>query len=163
MAPADDSAHPYRIETTRRAVILTLAGGGVMSGNVFIPPSTYRPFEFEDIAELFNAAEPFFPLELPDGGVTLVAKDRVAEVMLSGGDDVAYRPASELPMPTARVEVFLAGDHMRTGSLQLEVRPARERALDFLNHLTSRFLTLHTETAAQLINRSFVDRVLTLN
>ena len=37
--------------------------GEELKGNVFIHLSSYRPFELEDVSELFNADTPFFPLE----------------------------------------------------------------------------------------------------
>src|SRR6266550_339866 len=75
-----DSANLYRIETTRKAVILTMLTGEELKGSVFIHLSSYRPFELEDVSELFNADTPFFPLELDNREVILVAKERVAEV-----------------------------------------------------------------------------------
>jgi hypothetical protein len=39
------SANQYRIETTRKAVILTMMGGEEVKRNVFIHFSSYRPFE----------------------------------------------------------------------------------------------------------------------
>ena len=45
-----DSANLYRIETTRKAVILTMLTGEELKGNVFIHLSSYRPFELEDVS-----------------------------------------------------------------------------------------------------------------
>jgi hypothetical protein len=163
MATGDYSAHPYRIETARRAVALTMPGGEVLRGHVFVHPSTYRPFEPEDIAELFNADEPFLPLELEGGGVTLIAKDRVAEVALVDDDEIADEPSGEVALPKVQVEVFLTGGGVRTGSVHLEARPGRARVLDYLNHLTTRFLTLYTANNARLLNRSLIDRISTLD
>jgi hypothetical protein len=163
MDPGDYSTQPYRIETARRAVALTMPGGDVLRGHVFVHPSTYRPFEPEDIAELFNGDESFLPLELEGGGVTLVAKERVAEVALMGDDEAADEPSGEVPLPKVQVEVFLASGGVRTGFVRLEARPGRARLLDYLNHLTTRFLTLYTANDARLLNRSFIDRVSTLD
>lgn len=138
-----------------------MPGGEVLRGHVFVHPSTYRPFEPEDIAELFNGAEPFLPLELDGGGVTLVAKDRVAEVALVGDEELADEPTGEVALPKVQVEVFLVGGEVRIGAVRLEARPGRARLLDYLNHLTGRFLTLHATNGARLLNRSFIDRVST--
>jgi hypothetical protein len=148
-----DSANLYRIETTRKAVILTMLGGEELRGHVFIHFSSYRPFELEDVSELFNAQTPFFPLELENSEVILVAKQRVAEVAANRGDDTSDLPMRGAPIPSALLQVVLVGGEVRVGSIQLEARPDRARVLDYLNALKSRFLTLYTSNEARLIYR----------
>ncbi|HKC80986.1 MAG TPA: hypothetical protein VKB91_07295 [Gemmatimonadaceae bacterium] len=149
----------YRIETTQKAVILTMLGGEELKGSVFIHSSSYRPFELEDVSELFNADSPFLPLELESGEVILVAKERVAEVAADRGEDASEYPSRGTPSPTALLQVVLVGGEVRLGSIRLEAPPDRARVLDYLNALTSRFLVLHTSNEARLINRSLIDRV----
>jgi hypothetical protein len=156
---ANDSANLYRIETTRKAVILTMLGGEELRGNVFIHFSSYRPFELEDVSELLNADTPFFPLELPNREVILVPKERVAEAAADRGEDGSDQPSPEPPSPTALLQLVLIGGEVRLGSIRLDAPPARARVLDYLNALTSRFLTLYTSNEARLINRSLIDRV----
>jgi hypothetical protein len=154
-----DSANLYRIETTRKAVILTMLGGEELRGNVFIHFSSYRPFELEDVSELLNADTPFFPLELENSEVILVSKERVAEAAADRGGDTSDQPPREERTPTALLQVVLVGGEVRLGSIRLDAPPARARVLDYLNALTSRFLTLYTSNDARLINRSLIDRV----
>jgi hypothetical protein len=153
------SANQYRIETTRKAVILTMLGGEEVKGSVFIHFSSYRPFELEDVSELFNAATPFFPLELENSEVILVSKERVAEVAADRREEATDLPPRGLPTPTALLQVILVGGEVRLGSIKLEGPPDRARVLDYLNALKSRFLTLYTSNDARLINRSLIDRV----
>ncbi|HMG11653.1 MAG TPA: hypothetical protein VK571_00625 [Gemmatimonadaceae bacterium] len=156
-----DSANLYRIETTRKAVILTMLGGEELRGSVFIHFSSYRPFELEDVSELLNADTPFFPLELENREVILVSKERVAEAAADRTDvaDMSDQPPREEPSPTALLQIVLIGGEVRLGSIRLDAPPARARVLDYLNALTSRFLTLYTSNEARLINRSLIDRV----
>ena len=157
-----DSANLYRIETTRKAVILTMLTGEELKGNVFIHLSSYRPFELEDVSELFNADTPFFPLELDNREVILVHKERVAEIAANRGDsadNTSDQNPSEGPIPTTLLQIILIGGEVRLGSIRLEMRPDRARVLDYLNALKSRFLTLYTSNEARLINRSLIDRV----
>jgi hypothetical protein len=153
-----DAANLYRIETTRKAVILTMLGGEEVRGNVFIHFSSYRPFEVEDVSELFNSETPFFPLELENSEVILVAKERVAELAADRSEDPSDLPSPD-PSPTALLQVVLVGGEVRLGSIRLDAPPDRARVLDYLNALTSRFLTLYTSNEARLINRSLIDRV----
>jgi hypothetical protein len=154
-----DTANLYRIETTRKAVILTMLGGEEVRGNVFIHFSSYRPFELEDVSELFNAETPFFPLELDNAEVILVAKERVAELAADRGEAPSDLPPRDPPSPTALLQVLLVGGEVRLGAIRLDAPPDRARVLDYLNALTSRFLTLYTSNEARLINRSLIDRV----
>jgi hypothetical protein len=159
MPYTSDSANLYRLETIRQAVILTMLGGEELRGNVFIHSSTFRPFELEDVSELFNADTPFFPLELEHSEVILVAKERVAEIAADRGDDTSELPPRHPPIPTALLQIVLVGGEVRLGAIRLEARPDRARVLDYLNALTSRFLTLYTSNEARMINRSLIDRV----
>ena len=159
MAFASDTANLYRIETTRKAVILTMFGGEEVRGNVFIHFSPYRPFELEEVSELFNSESPFFPLELDNTEVILVAKERVAEIAADRGEAPSDLPLRDPPSPTALLQVLLVGGEVRLGSIRLDAPPDRARVLDYLNALTSRFLTLYTSNEARLINRSLIDRV----
>ena len=154
-----DTANLYRIETTRKAVILTMLGGEEVRGNVFIHFSSYRPFELEDVSELFNSDTPFFPLELENSEVVLVAKERVAELAADRSEDPSDLPPPDPRSPTALLQVVLVGGEVRLGSIRLDAPPDRARVLDYLNALTSRFLTLYTSNEARLINRSLIDRV----
>jgi hypothetical protein len=153
-----DTANLYRIETTRKAVILTMLGGEEVRGNVFIHFSPNRPFELEDVSELFNSESPFFPLELDNDEVILVAKERVAELAADKGEAPSDLPCDP-PSPTALLQILLVGGEVRLGSIQLDAPPDRARVLDYLNALRSRFLTLYTSNEARLINRSLIDRV----
>jgi hypothetical protein len=154
-----DTANQYRIETTRKAVILTMLGGEEVRGNIFIHFSPYRPFELEEVSELFNSESPFFPLELNNSEVILVAKERVAEVAADRDEAESDLPPRDPPSPTALLQVLLVGGEVRLGSIQLDAPPDRARVLDYLNALRSRFLTLYTSNEARLINRSLIDRV----
>ncbi len=159
MQQTSKSANPYRIETVRRAVALTMIGGEELRGSVFIHSSSQRPFELEDVSELFNSEEQFFPLELETEEVILVSKARVAEITGTGGEDAGDQPTTGTPAPTALLQVLLIGGEVRVGSIRLDSRPDRARVLDYLNRLHARFLTLYTSNEARLINRSLIDRV----
>jgi len=159
MQSTSTSANLYRIETVRKAVALTLIGGEELQGNVFIHFSSHRPFELEDVSELFNAEEPFFPLELESSEVILISKARVAELAAAGGEYKGDQPMNDTPTPTALLQVVLTGGQVRVGSIHLEARADRARVLDYLNRLNARFLTLYTSNEARLINRSLIERV----
>ena len=152
------AANMYKIQTVRRGVTLSMIGGEELRGSVFIHSSSHRPYELEEVSELFNSAEEFFPLELETGEVILVSKARIAEVAGAAGED-ADQPNPGPRAPTALLQVVLIGGEVRVGSICLDARPDRARVLDYLNRLNARFLTLYTSNEARLINRSLIDRV----
>ena len=89
----------------------------------------------------------------------LVSKERVAEAAADRDDDASDHAPRLPPSPTALLQVTLVGGEVLLGSIRLEAPPDRARVLDYLNALTSRFLTLYTSNEARLINRSLIDRV----
>jgi hypothetical protein len=159
MAETSNSVNLYRIETEKKSVILTMLGGEELRGNVFIHFSSYRPFELEDVSELLNSDTPFFPLGLENGEVILVSKERVAEVAADRGESTSDEQSHTERAATALLQIVLVGGEVRLGSIRLEAPPDRARILDYLNALTSRFLTLYTSKEARMINRSLIDRV----
>lgn len=159
MHHTSDSANLYRLQTTRRAVTLTMVSGDELKGHVFAHWSAFKPFETQETTELFNDEEPFFPFEIEGGEVILVAKSRVAEVTVEREDDSVETVAAAPHTPTALLQIVLAGGAVRLGSIRMEVPPDRSRVLDYLNRLTSRFITLYTSNDARLINRTLIDRV----
>src|SRR5688572_7064991 len=66
-----------RIEKGRTSVLLTMAGAGSLSGEMFIQSYSRRGDGPENPEDILNDAEPFFPLALDDGNTMLIAKDQV--------------------------------------------------------------------------------------
>lgn len=147
----------YRIEKQRLAVALSFQDGSSVHGHIFVQPSPYGYNGHEAPIDLFNAEDPFLPLELDDGVVLLVAKRRVVEVSgVEPGDEDDLRLAS---MRSVTLELTLAGGLVRHGSVLLEMPSARPRLLDFLNQLSERFLPLYTDGGIVLINAQMIERV----
>lgn len=147
----------YRIEKQRLALSVVFQDGSAVHGHIFVQPSPYGRNGHEAPIDLFNAEDPFVPVELADGRVLLVAKKRVVQVVgieLDEEDDA--RLAS---MRSAELEVTLVGGLVRHGSVLLELPSARPRLLDFLNQQSERFLPLHTDDGVVLINAQMIERV----
>jgi hypothetical protein len=157
MQTSGDATYDYRIEKARLSVALTMMGGDELRGHIFVHRLAHHGFGTEAPADLFNAPEPFFPLELENGEVILVAKERVAEVVC--GEQTPEEAAYQLASRMALVQVMLAGGSVRFGAVRLELPADRPRLIDYLNRVTDRFLTLFTSDEARLINRTLIDRV----
>lgn len=153
------SARDYRIAKQRCELTLRLADGAPINGTIFVHPSIYRPTGFEEPIDVFNGSEPFFPMELEDGEVVLLAKDRVVEVWGAGlevSDDDELRRASAR---SVTLEITIAGGVVHVGTVLLEMPAERPRIIDFLNNQRDRFLSVHAADGMRLINRSLIDRV----
>lgn len=151
------SPDPYRIEKSRVAVVLRLRSGERIRGAIFVQPSAYLHFEREEPVDLFNAAEPFLPVEVDGGDVLLVAKDHVVEVEgAMGAHDDDLRLASAR---AATLTVTLSDGVVRTGKVFLEMPSDRARVLDYLNSIHDRFFVLHDEDEIYLINARAVEHV----
>jgi hypothetical protein len=147
----------YRIEKQRLAVTLKLLGGVSVRGHVFLGPTARGYHDGEDPVRVFNAPEPFLPIELESGEVLLVAKNRVEEVWgmtLAAEDDVRLASARSM-----RLEVRLAGGSAHCGCVAVELPAQQARLLDFLNQHDARFLTLHTPEGTRLLNTRQIESV----
>jgi hypothetical protein len=146
----------YRIEKLRCPVVVILADGQELSGDVFVQPvSRFRP-EPQGAVDFLNEDDPFFALVHGPGSARLVAKDNVrrAEAPLPEGDDTL-----EFPRIGMNVEITLLSGEICAGSLFPDVRAERARLLDFLNSYTPRFLALFDPHKVTLINRRAIAHV----
>ena len=150
-------ADTYRIEKQRLDVTLTLVGGEVMHGRIFVPSPLLGHAGEADPAVLFNDGETFFPLERENGEVLLMNKSRVVEVSgLALGEEAETLRASA---PMSLLQITLAGGITHFGSMRLEVRANRPRLLDYLNDCAERFLSLYTDQGVRLVNRALIECV----
>lgn len=147
----------YRIEKERLDVTLTLIGGEVVEGRIFVPAPLLGHAAELDPASVFNDQDLFFPLELANGEVLLMCKARVIEVAgLPLGDDIDDLRGSA---PMSLLQITLAGGITHFGSMRLEVRADRPRLLDYLNDCDQTFLTLYTDQGVRLVNRAMIESV----
>lgn len=147
----------YRIEKQRLAVTVSLASGETVRGHVFVQPSLYGVHQHAGPHALFNDPEPFFPLELEDGGVLLLAKARVVDV--SGASELAEHELRRTAAREAMMEITLSTGLSYVGTVMLELPSHRPRLLDLLNDARDRFLTLYTSEGVHFINRALIERV----
>lgn len=146
----------YRIEKSRRRVVVTMQSGEVMAGEMFLQPFARPGGGEERPADALNGREHFFPLAVSADDVVLVAKAQVIHVATSAESD------GDDDDPGARrmlVEVALTSGTTHTGSITVEAPAERARLLDFLNRDHHLFLTLHGLDGLLLINRQVIERV----
>ncbi len=149
--------YDYRIEKQRLAVTVTLASRDAVRGHIFVQPSTYASHGHSGPRALFNGTEPFFPVELEDGGVRLIAKAHVADV--AGDAELITEDMRALTGREAMVEITLSCGNAYVGSVLLQLPSDRPRLLDLLNDTRERFLTLFTSDGVRFINRALIERV----
>jgi hypothetical protein len=96
----------YKIAKLRCPVVIFMAGGERLQGDVFVQPvSRFRP-EPQGAADFLNEEDPYFALVEHSGQARLVAKENIrrAEAPLPEGDDTL-----EFPRIGMNVEITLVG------------------------------------------------------
>jgi len=139
----------FRIEKVRRRVMITMAGGGTLQGDVFLQPSARYREGPQSPVELFAEPEPFVPVATSGDHLVLIAKDQVLRVQFErDAADTDVEGVEE-----AAVDVTFADGSLTSGYLRLETRADRPRLLDYLNSGQQQFLALRSPHGIILINR----------
>lgn len=150
-----DYRSDYRVEKANASVVLLTLAGQRVAGDVFLQPYSQARRGREEVADLLNNREPFFPVRCCDGAIRIFAKERVVEAELGqtpGVDAVRRGGARE-----AMVELTLATGVTYSACIFYEVPTARPRLLDYLNRLEQRFLLVHTDGGSRLVNLGLID------
>lgn len=144
----------YQIEKTRVPIVVRTLSGEEFTGDVFLQPYTQSRRGREEVADLLNACEPFFPLRCDSGEIRFFPKERIVEAELRDDphDDDAGIGARE-----AMIELAMADGRTYTASITYEVPTARPRLLDFLNRLGQRFLLVRVDATPRLVNSRHID------
>jgi hypothetical protein len=146
----------FRITKVRLPVSLIMLGGEELGGEMFVQSISATRHGREEIPDILNSDEPFFPLARA-GGTLLVAKDQVREVVISG--DQFADPFLQTAARAEPVELTLTDGSVRTGKVFLEMPTARPRLLDFLNRYAQRFVMLYAAGGVCLVNRTLIEHV----
>ena len=147
----------YRIDKTRTAALLTLAGPRTVAGDLFVQPYTSRRSGPELPQDILNNSDAFFPFALESGETVMISKDHLVEAHVETNGLADELAAAG--MPAAKVELSLSGGVSRVGTLYLEAPRERPRLLDVLNHLDHRFFPLIVENGVRFINRRYLEYV----
>lgn len=140
----------YQIEKTRSPVVLLTSGGERFEGDVFLQSYVLHRHGPEEVIDLLNGPEPFFPVRCRDGAIRFLSKECIVEAELldpPSDDDTRRLGARE-----ACVEITRGSGESYTARIFYEVPTARPRLLDWLNRLEQRFVLVHASTGARLVN-----------
>ena len=140
----------YRIEKTRSPVVLMTVTGERVEGDVFLQSYVQHRHGPEEVSDLLNGPEPFFPLRGRDGAIRFMQKERIAEAELL--DPPSEDDTRRLGAREACVELQRATGESYTARIFFEVPTARPRLLDWLNRLDQRFVLVHAAAGARLVN-----------
>lgn len=144
----------YRIEKSRIPVIVTLAHGEELAGDMFAQGYAASHYGPERPSDILNDPHEYFPLALSDSDTLLISKRGVREVnaLSSSRDDWRLVPAWR----QQRVDVQMTDGAICSGTVDLEVPSDDPRLLDYLNKTPEQFLSVLTSDGARLINRRFI-------
>lgn len=148
-------ANDYRVEKDRVHVVLVTVGGERIAGEVFVQPFTMNHRGPEEVVDLLNGPDAFFPLRCDDGAIRFFLKDRVLQAELA--EDAPDSDGRRAYAREAQVEVAVGPGLSYRGTITYEVPSARPRLLDYLNRLDRRFLQVHTDDGCRLVNWRLMD------
>ena len=140
--------------TERVPAQILLAEQMVIQGELHLQPMVAFHEGSETPLEMLNRSDAFFPISLPGGEITFVAKAQVA-VVTCAADAFVTDPERLGAAKTIGMEVVLEGGAELKGRSLLELPPTRSRALDYLNSI-GQFFVLRSDTALRFINRAHV-------
>lgn len=144
----------YRIEKSRIPVIVTLAHGEELAGDMFAQGYAALSYGPERPTDILNDPREYFPLALGDSETLLISKNSVREVnaLSSSRDDWRLLPAWR----QQRLEVRMTGGAVCSGTVDLAVPGEMPRLIDYLNKMPDQFLPVLTSEGTRLINRRFI-------
>src|SRR3954465_9664515 len=117
----------YRIEKVRRRVSISMVGGVVLDGDLFLQPTARYRVGPQDPWELLNEDDRFLPLAVDGGPPVLLAKKSIIRIQYDG--DAADTEIDGVAL--ASVEMHCTDGGTVDGTLRLETRADRPRLLDF--------------------------------
>ncbi len=143
--------------TERLAVVVRLADGEQVLGDLHLQPRAARHSGAETPLDLLDRAEPFFPLALPGDAIRFVGKAQV--VRLSCAPIPAESELDRLGISRfVGLELALSDGSTLQGRAGVTLPPTRHRALDCLN-AAGGFLVLWADDAAHYVNRAHIRMV----
>ena len=146
----------FHIEKSRLPVVVVTDRSERLTGDLFVVSTSRTPSGHEEVPDVLNAAEPFFPLATLSGRTLLCAKAHVRVVVV---------PTEHAPMPDwslgarAEVALTLADGERHAGMVFIEQATANHRVLDFLNRIPSRFVQVYTAEGVVFVNRDAIVHV----
>ena len=146
----------YRIEKVRCPVTVVFAGGGAVSGEIFLNPTSRFRAEPQAPAEFLNEEDEYFALASPEQPPLLVAKASVESIEIPGEPGTAMEGIAPNLLD---VELRLSSGAILAGAIRIDTPPTRARLLDFLNSQRERFLRVDQPTRVILVNRRAIAHV----
>ena len=149
-------ANDFRIEKARLPIVLVTIEGQRISGDLFVQTCARNKQGHETAEDVLNAAEPFFPIATMKGRTLLLSKDHVRELFVAreDADDTEWEFGI-----AAEVDVVMQGGSRHMGTILIQQSSGRQRVLDHLNRLQSRFLPLRRDEGLVLLNRALIAHV----
>lgn len=129
-------------------------GGRRLTGYVHLQPNAPGHNGPETLEDLLGRPGGFFPLTDERHHTVFLAKDQVLAVSIAA-DAGLEDPARLSAARNLGLEVELSDGTALAGTVPLELPPARNRAIDFLNQ-SSGFIGLHAADAIHFVNRRHV-------
>ena len=150
----------YKLPKERRRVRVQLADGRELEGDVFLRPAIEGGPPAQEVIELLNESEEFFPLGLSEGDVLLVSKAAVRAARYEDPSESSLPPPEITPTSLqtlgAWVEVVGTAGARYRGWLEFVLPRPRRRLSDALNRRESQFFKIVGGKEVWCVHRHWV-------
>jgi hypothetical protein len=150
----------YRLPKERKRVRLQLADGRELEGDLFLRPAIEGGPPAQEVIELMNESEEFFPLGSGASEVLLVAKSAVRACRYDAPSESSLPPPEITPSTLealgAWVEVVGTAGARYRGWMEFVLPRPRRRLSDALNRRESQFFKIVGGKEIWCVNRHWV-------
>jgi hypothetical protein len=145
----------FKVPKVKAQLTIFFTGGSSVSGEIFLSPQSPYRYGKENMLDLLNSEEPFFPLEAETtSSIRLINKNNV--LFITTHEEKEEKDSGKSVTVTV---VCKDGEHL-VGDLTIEEPEYRSRVLDFLNGNKGLFFRLETKQKIYYINVQYVSEVL---
>jgi hypothetical protein len=146
----------YHVPKSRVAVTISLTDGSRVAGAMFVRQRASDTVDPDDIMEVLNSVDRFFPLEVPSGDVVLISKSGVVD--LTSREGACVLP-TEPGFRMREIEIAVATGSVKRGQVCYSPPADKTRLKDYLNDLSSPFIYILANCGVCFVSRGRITSV----
>jgi len=144
-----------KVPKNKTAIVIYFVGGASLSGSVFLSHHSPLRYGQEQVGDLLNGPEPFFPVESEEtGAIRLIHKRNIVRVASR------ETPATEEMGKKVNISCVLNDGQILTGDLVIQQPEHKSRVLDFFNSSEGMFFQLGMDSKTLYVNRLHISEIL---
>lgn len=156
MAMPDDNGNPLKVEKLSVEVTMIMSGGDELTGTIFLDLHSRHHAGPERMDDVLNSAQRFIPLQLQDGRMVLLNRERIVTGICraQGRDD--YEELTKELLSDFKVTIRLSDGRTINGAIRTDLPKEHARLSDLLN-LHADFVRVVDGEIENYVNRTFAN------